>query len=104
MSAVIKLIGLANGRPTHHDGRYLVDADIETGSMLPVVSTTSHIEQALRFDNFDSAIEYWKRQAQGRRIRPDGKPNRPLTVYTVEVVEFDEGGTHADAPAGHTNG
>jgi hypothetical protein len=37
----------------------------------------------LRFDDFLAAMECWKMPSRVRPLRPDGKPNRPLTVYTI---------------------
>lgn len=46
------------------------------------VWTDSRIEKAIHFPTVQKAHEFWT-TAIG--IRPDGKPDRPLTVYAVEI-------------------
>ena len=46
------------------------------------VKTTFDKALARKFPDHISAWEFWM-QANGRR--PDGKPNRPMTAYTVEI-------------------
>jgi hypothetical protein len=42
--------------------------------------------KAKRFLSFAEAAEFWKTQSKTVPYRPDGKPNRPLTAFTVEIV------------------
>jgi hypothetical protein len=43
---------------------------------------TDKPERALRFPDSPAAFKFWKQQYGRRR---DGKPNRPLTAFTVEI-------------------
>jgi len=42
--------------------------------------------KALRFPDAAKAMEFYRRQSKTRRWRSDGRPNRPLTAYSVEIV------------------
>lgn len=88
MRYTIRLVGTVNGERTPHDGRYLVDyvparmgAD---GNYFPegALVTTVDIAEARRFVDQCAAFECW-RQSAG--LRPDGRPNRPLTAWTVDI-------------------
>jgi hypothetical protein len=46
---------------------------------------TNDPNDAKRFDNGADAIEFWQKQSKVRPLRPDGKPNRPLTAYTAAI-------------------
>lgn len=37
------------------------------------------------FDDAGQAFEYWRQQSKTVPMRPDNKPNRPITAYTVEI-------------------
>lgn len=51
-------------------------------------------ENALRFADAKSALEAGRRSSTVTPLRPDGKPNRPLTVFTWSVEEIPD-----DVPA-----
>lgn len=42
---------------------------------------------ALRFKDWGSGMECWKLTSKTRPRRADGKPNRPLTAHTIEIVK-----------------
>jgi hypothetical protein len=81
---VIQIVCLADGRATPHDGEYLVDDTIE--GLVAHLVTTPHVAKARGFSSSTEALEHWRRQSVVYPLRPDGKPNRPLTAYTVEVT------------------
>ena len=41
---------------------------------------------AMKFATFLDAMELWQSVPRNRPVRPDGRPNRPLTSFTVEIV------------------
>lgn len=85
---VIKIVGGANGIQTPHDGRYLFSYNPDTVyGDLAMVSTPS-IAKARRFVDLSDAHELWAAVSQRQPVRPDGRPNRPLTGLTIEIVEF----------------
>lgn len=75
------VLATADGAPVNG---WLVDCDVDArdgfGSF--VFSVTA--ADAKVFDNFIDAMEFWRRPSSVRPRRQDGRPNRPLTAYTVE--------------------
>jgi hypothetical protein len=51
--------------------------------------TSGDKEDAMAFDDVKTALEYWQRQSTVVPRRTDGRPNRPLTAYTVEMAWTD---------------
>ena len=84
---IIRLIGTWAGEPTEFDGKYVVAYDPSyhpagqpyDGGLLEV---TDDPRKAQAFASAREAIDYY-RQPYG--LRPDGKPNRPLTAWSVEI-------------------
>ena len=83
MEYVIKLIELATGVPDPDEGMYVVEYDPAAFAGRGHVHTTPDKDRARWFPDKVAAAEYW-RQSAG--MRPDGKPNRPLTAWTVEIL------------------
>lgn len=84
MSIVIQIVALASG---WNDGTgdsyikdYTPDMDAEGRGHL---SVTRELDRAKHFANHVEAMEFWRQQSKRNPYRPDGKPNRPLTAYTV---------------------
>src|SRR5262245_63041462 len=48
---------------------------------------TSDLAKAKRFPSHEAAWMCWKAQSTRRPLRPDGKPNRPMTAYSVTIEE-----------------
>ncbi len=42
--------------------------------------------EAMRFESSLVALECWRTQSVTRPVRGDGKPNRPLTKYSISPV------------------
>jgi len=84
---VIRILGLADGRPLPLDGHYLRSCNVDAHGGRGSVDAVQDPAQALRFRDVLEAMEYWRRQSTVRPLRPDGLPNRPLTAYTIEVVD-----------------
>lgn len=55
------------------------------------VELTRDISQALTFRDKLAAFECWRQQSKRRPLRDDGKPNRPLTAWSVEIEPKKEG-------------
>jgi hypothetical protein len=85
---VIQIIGLAAGHPHPYDGQYVVDYDptpLARGER-PILVTTNDIGHARQFDNPLLAFRFWKMDSGA--TRDDGKPDRPLTAFTVEITKL----------------
>lgn len=54
------------------------------------VDWTPKLADALRFDTAVDAWSLWTSTSSRIPVRPDGRPNRPLTAYTIEVRNADE--------------
>jgi hypothetical protein len=79
VSVVIRLIELADGRASEHEGAFVFHSDPH-GELV----TTRAIERAKRYEDFDEAMQDYRRGTG--RMRPDGKPDRPMTAWTIEIV------------------
>ena len=49
--------------------------------------TTADPARARQFDSAIEAGNFWRQQSKVRPLRPDGKPNRPLTAYSVVIEQ-----------------
>jgi hypothetical protein len=88
----MRFIGLVNGESSEFDGQYLVSYDptyvppsgkYDGGKLI----TTRNPAEAQVFPDVESAIAMWKTQApKPWDLRPDMKPNRPLTAFNVEIA------------------
>jgi len=62
------------------------DVEYPTG----IVVTSADASKALRFASMEEATAFWRQQSTRTPLRPDGKPNRPLTAYTVTIRKIEE--------------
>lgn len=84
---VIQFVALAlGGRSNIKVGDYLMRADPDAFEGRGLAEWTSNLADAMKFDSFAAATEVWKAQSTKQPLRRDGKPNRPLTAYTVEIT------------------
>lgn len=94
---VIRIIGLVNGPATAFDGEYVIEYDpsrdgVEPGTGRPMnchLVTTADQEKATRYDMVE-ALELYRAVDPRDPVRPDGKPNRPLTAFTIEAHRADQ--------------
>jgi len=78
----IQFMVLANGISDEHEGEWLVSFEPGPPGSRGVLKTTKKEKEAMCFPSHSAAAEFW-RQENGTRA--DGKPNRPLTVWTVMI-------------------
>lgn len=88
MSYVIKLIGLANGLHSHFDGEYLTTFDPEFMDGFGKANTTKEIADARIFNDLADVMAFWKTRSTVKPTRSDGRPNRPLTAFSIEPVKI----------------
>ena len=88
----IFIVGLANGEPHEVSGNWLKSFDLNyihpvhgyDGGHLLVTSNPGEAEQ---FPDVVAARAKWMSVApKPYDVRPDGKPNRPLTAFTVKIL------------------
>lgn len=107
--AKLFIVGLLNEEPTPFDNQWVVEydptrrgVDPEGRPMIAHLVTTSDAREAREFATVTEAEAYWK---QTHGARKDGRPNRPLTAFIVEIqasqarVEVQRGTHyHSDRP------
>ena len=87
MSCVVVVRGLADGGRTPHDDRYVVRWNQHTRFGTCDIDTTAEREKAKHFTNAGEVFAQWKTTSQVQPRRRDGKPNRPLTGLTIEIIK-----------------
>jgi hypothetical protein len=83
---VILIHGLVNGDDTPYDGTYLKRFDFHNAppgeANLYTVATP---QEAAQFPDLETAREELMKVDPRAPIRRDGKPNRPLTAFSVSI-------------------
>lgn len=90
MAHVITIIGLNSGEPTEFDNQYLVEYDpTDTTyisprgeSMIARIVTTPDPNKAKVYNSLGEAVDELN---QSFGVLSDGRPNRPLTAFSVTV-------------------
>lgn len=77
----------SNGKPI---GLWLHDYDANAYEGRGQASLTKYKDRAKRFESKEAAFEYWRQVSKRQPKRDDGKPNRPLTAYTIELLPENE--------------
>lgn len=90
MAVVMRLWGQPTGLgqivPTPFDGQYLKAFDFEAHDGQGLIDMTADPAEAKRFADMAEAIAFYQRSPVCRPLRPDGKPNRPLTATNWEFL------------------
>jgi hypothetical protein len=76
--------------PEEIEGEYLVSFDFDAFGGKGWGVFTEKRKQAKRFRDMKEALIYWQTISEVQPLRSDGKPNRPLTASTVEIVKLPE--------------
>jgi len=85
---VIICRGWADGRPQpDYEGLFLKAHDIEWGEGRGRFDWTPNLDDAEKFASMDEIMELWRSVPKCHPVRTtDGKPNRPLTAFTIEIM------------------
>lgn len=78
------LLGIAGAKPWDGAELYLKSYDLDGRDGMGSVTITAAVDEAQVFP-LGGALEAWRSTSTLRPSRADGKPNRPLTAYTIEV-------------------
>jgi hypothetical protein len=70
------------------DATYLESYDIEDYGGRGSAAWAQDKNKAMRFTSVAHAMRVWNTQSKTMPIRADGKPNKPLTAFTVEIKEI----------------
>lgn len=88
---LMRVVGFADGRPTPLAGQYLRSYFLEVPATAVMGEFTRDPEQAMKFDSVVDLFNAWRTQRMyDGGLRPDGKPDRPLTAYSIETVPHEE--------------
>lgn len=86
---VVRLEGIHDGPgevPDAERDAYLLAYDPDAHEGRGAATWTYEPEKARRFPTVMAAMECWSQQSTVRPLRPDGRPNKPLTAFSVEPV------------------
>lgn len=87
MSILIRIISSANGLPCPEAGLYIKDFDPNALDGRGHVKVTSDVDQAKSFPDRNRAVQFWKTRSSVKPFDFRGKPNMPLTAFTVDLEE-----------------
>jgi hypothetical protein len=79
---------ISHGGPVYGD--YLEWSDPDDKNGWGFDGWTPDLNRAQRFATFEDAMQCWKAQSTVVPFRPDGKPNRPMTAYSVTPEKIEE--------------
>lgn len=82
---LIQCLGLADGRLVHV-GDFLRSWDPEGNEGRGSFLWTNDPELAIWFPSAKEALEEWSTQSTTVPLRPDGQPNKPMTMFSVAIV------------------
>jgi hypothetical protein len=77
-------------------GHFLEWFDIEAYDGRGDARVTQDSTKAHRFTDLTAAFETWRSTSKKRPLRPDGRPNRPLTALSVTFRTCDDEGRLLD--------
>lgn len=69
-------------------GQYLQSYDPEARDGLGETRWTADPAKARLFDKAGDGFELWRTVSKTRPVRDDGKPNRPLSAHSIEMVRM----------------
>lgn len=84
---LIELMATADGRPIRVPTfvRSYDPNGIAGQELIGLLTVTRDPSEALRFPDQVAAWMCWKQTSTVMPTRPDGRPNRPLTAWTIRV-------------------
>jgi hypothetical protein len=87
--------------PGLDDGCWLAAYDPDAYEGGGMVEGSDDPAEAMRFPDVMAAMEEWKRPSTVRPLRADGKPNRPLSAFTVQPKRLPPYETALEAMNAH---
>lgn len=85
---VLRVVEMAS-RPGEYlpvSGQYLETYDPEAYDGRGSAMFTPNLERAKKFESVADAMRTWREVPASRPLRDDGRPNRPLTSFTMEIL------------------
>jgi len=68
-------------------GQYLKSYDPEAHKGRGTAEWTADPDQAIHFSSAEEAFACWHQVPASRPVRKDGRPNKPLTAFSVEIAQ-----------------
>jgi hypothetical protein len=90
MPVAILVLGVAGALKLWRIPQYLTAFDVDAFAGNGSVDLSTHQDRAMRFADASAALAAWKTSSRRTPLRPDGKPNRPLTAYTIEIKQVTD--------------
>jgi hypothetical protein len=85
MRYVMKNEGLASGEDDPTVGCWLKSYDPEAHDGRGEAIWTADKDQAMKFESQAIAMQLWLVVPRARPVRADGRPNKPLTAFSVTI-------------------
>jgi hypothetical protein len=89
----MQVLAISDGMGSHTDlteisrePAYVENFDIEANHGRGAVMWTRHAHEAYTWPSAKEALEDWNRQSETLPLRPDGRPNKPMTAMTIAIV------------------
>ncbi len=82
----IRILERIDGRATPFDGSYVTDCDVDAHEGGGTLKVTRRLSMARQFGSPDEAMAFYQQDSHVRPLRRDGKPNRPLARYAIDIV------------------
>lgn len=84
---LMRVIGVAgygyDGALEVPDPAYVAEVDLEFAHGRGRARLTENRSEAIRYPSKAAVFEAWRASPESRPVRDDGKPNRPLTAYSI---------------------
>lgn len=71
-------------------GAYLETYDPDAMGGYGAVTWTRDLQKAKLFAGMAEAMQEWMRTSTARPVRVDGRPNRPLSAYTITFEQQED--------------
>jgi hypothetical protein len=90
MPYVIRVLGFADRLECPFTDQFLMQFDFEADNGRGFGVFTPDVAKAKRFATTAEAMRFWNTRSKTRPTRPDGKPNKPFSATTCEVIDTDK--------------
>lgn len=89
MAWIMRIEGMADRSPTVARGQFVSEFHANVNQGRGDLVLTRDPANAMRFRTKDAAFACWQTQCKPPfDRRRDGKPNRPMTAYTVTILPY----------------
>lgn len=79
-----------SGKGPNVANQFLASFDPEAHDGWGYATWTKDLDQAMKFVDQAAGMDCWRTIPKSRPTRPDGAPNRPLTVFTIAISPVED--------------